>query len=251
MAGLLVSVRTAAEARTALAGGAALIDVKEPAQGALGRADNAVIREVVSAVAGRTPVSAALGEWADGNGDFPLVSPRPPGEGPGVRKFPDSDLTFVKWGLAGCAGRTDWRDGLSRLLERRRPQVVLTAYADWQCARAPTIDDVFALAADNPGSVLLLDTHCKDAAAIGKPRPTLLDWLPVPWIEDLCARCREAKVKIALAGSLGEAEIAALAGARPDWFAVRGAVCSGDRHGTVELDKVRQLARMLTSIPAS
>ena len=40
---LLVSVRDAAEAGNAVAGGAALIDVKEPARGALGRADDAIV----------------------------------------------------------------------------------------------------------------------------------------------------------------------------------------------------------------
>ena len=195
----------------------------------LGRADDGVIRAVVDAVGGRAPVSAALGEWADGCGDFP-----------------DSDLTYVKWGLAGFAGRSDWRAALGRLLERRRPQVVLTAYADWQCACAPAIDEVFALASAHPGSVLLLDTHCKEAGILGKQRPTLLDWLPRPWIEDLCARCHAADVKIAIAGSLGRPEIGALADARPDWFAVRGAVCDGDRHGTVQLEKVRALVNLVT-----
>lgn len=227
MTALLVSVRSAAEARTALAGGAALIDVKEPARGSLGRADDAVIGAVVAAIAGRTPVSAALGEWADDTG-----------------KFPDADLSYVKWGLAGCAGRPDWRAGLSRLLDRQqRPRVVLTAYADWQCARAPAVEEVFALARRHRGPTLLVDTHCKDAA---KQRPTLLDWLPLPWIVDLCARCRDADVRIALAGSLGPAEIRALADARPDWFAVRGAVCDGDRHGTVQIEKVRGLVELIT-----
>ncbi len=232
MTALLVSVRSAAEARTALAGGAALIDVKEPARGALGRADDDVIREIVVAVAGRQPVSAALGEWAEDIGNFP-----------------DADLTYVKWGLAGCARRPDWRENLGRLLDRQQqPQLVLTAYADWQCARAPAVEEVFALAAAHPGSVLLVDTHCKDTGnAPGKPRPTLLDWLPAPWIGDLCVRCREARVRIALAGSLGVAEIRELADARPDWFAVRGAVCDGDRQGTVQVEKVRQLVEIATA----
>jgi uncharacterized protein (UPF0264 family) len=96
-----------------------------------------------------------------------------------------------------------------------------------------------------------VDTHCKDAAnSLGKQRPTLLDWLPAPWISDLCARCREASVKIALAGSLGPAEIRDLAAAQPDWFAVRGAVCDSDRHGTVQVEKVRRLVELLTPIHA-
>ncbi|MBV9124193.1 MAG: hypothetical protein JO112_12620, partial [Planctomycetes bacterium] len=62
MAGLLVSVRSAVEAEAALAGGATLIDVKEPAHGSLGRALDAILEEVVACVGGQCPVSAALGE---------------------------------------------------------------------------------------------------------------------------------------------------------------------------------------------
>src|SRR6266852_1702802 len=116
---LLVSVRSAAEALTALEGGAALIDVKEPAHGSLGRADTQVIREVVRVIGGRRPVSAALGEWLD-NADA----------------VPDADLAYVKWGLAGCDANADWRRELTRLLDQHhRPQVVLVAYADAECAQ--------------------------------------------------------------------------------------------------------------------
>ncbi|MBI1832365.1 MAG: hypothetical protein HYR84_13055 [Planctomycetes bacterium] len=223
---LLVSVRSAEEALAALSGGADLIDVKEPKRGSLGRADDVVIAAVRRAVGTRRPVSAALGEWADGPGAIPAV-----------------DLTYVKWGLAGCRRITDWRDRWEHW--RRRPQRVLVAYADWQCAQAPPIGDVFALACEHPGSVMLIDTHCKDSAK-GIRRPTLLDWLPIPDIEALCARAREFSVKIALAGSLSLAEIEALMPAKPTWFAVRGAACEfNDREADVCADKVRQLADML------
>ena len=46
MAQLLVSVRSADEARTALAGGASIIDVKEPDHGSLGQAPWSVWRDV-------------------------------------------------------------------------------------------------------------------------------------------------------------------------------------------------------------
>ena len=46
---LLVSVRDLGEAAAALAGGADLIDVKEPIRGPLGRADEATIRGIVDA----------------------------------------------------------------------------------------------------------------------------------------------------------------------------------------------------------
>jgi (5-formylfuran-3-yl)methyl phosphate synthase len=223
---LLVSVRSVEEARSALEGGAALIDVKEPSRGALGRADADVIDAIVAVVGGQRPVSAALGEWADG-----------------IDKNVYRYLTYVKWGLAGCRRRPDWRRHLENALRcGPKPQLVLAAYADWQCAQAPPVEEVFTLAAEHPGSVMLLDTHCKDA----KPRPTLLDWLPLARIEDLVARCHQADVKIALAGSLGVTEIRALLPARPDWFAVRGAACTdGDRQATVQAEKVRQLVELL------
>ena len=227
--GLLVSVRSAAEAEMAVAGGAALIDVKEPARGALGRADDATIAAVVRAVAGRRPVSAALGELID-------EETLPQG----------SDLRYVKWGLAQCEGR-DWRTALRSRLERPGPQPVIVAYADWQCAQAPRVEDVVALASARPGNVLLLDTHCKDAAPLSlRRKPTLLDWLAIADVIELCQRCRQAKVRVALAGSLGAVEIEALLPARPAWFAVRGAVCDGDDRGSaVRLEKVIALARIL------
>jgi uncharacterized protein (UPF0264 family) len=230
--GLLVSVRCADEARAALEGGATLIDIKEPARGALGRADDETIAAVLHAVAGRRPVSAALGEWADGIGSYS-----------------DSNLSYIKWGLAGCRHRHDWRDAMRSFLVRPHPpQVVLTAYADWECAQAPPVDDVFALASAHPGSVLLIDTHCKEAASIGTKRPTLLDWMSVACVEDLCIRCRNAHVKIALAGSLGIDEIGALQFAQPDWFAVRGAACAdGDRQATIDAAKVSALMHLIRS----
>ncbi|HEV3164614.1 MAG TPA: (5-formylfuran-3-yl)methyl phosphate synthase, partial [Isosphaeraceae bacterium] len=70
MAGLLVSVRSVEEAQRALAGGAAVIDIKEPARGPLGQADPEIWQAVREAVPPHLPVSAALGElidWQDDN----------------------------------------------------------------------------------------------------------------------------------------------------------------------------------------
>src|SRR5437870_6982957 len=85
--GLLVSVRSASEAEAALAGGAHLIDVKEPGRGPLGRADDATIAAVVQRVAGRRPVSVALGELHEQG-----------------RCYPGAGLSYVKWGLHQLGG---------------------------------------------------------------------------------------------------------------------------------------------------
>src|SRR6516225_6775314 len=121
---LLVSVRSVFEAAEALAGGAALIDVKEPASGSLGRADAGTTTDILRFVAGRQPVSAALGELTEG------ALPSTPG------------LTFVKWGLAGCA-RRNWRRDLVEAGQRLSltpgyGAPVATTYADWQRADSPS-----------------------------------------------------------------------------------------------------------------
>jgi uncharacterized protein (UPF0264 family) len=233
MAELLVSVRSVEEAAHALAGGAAIIDVKEPHLGSLGRADDAIITGVLNFVAGRRQVSAALGELCE---DSPAVSP-------------PSGLSFVKYGLANCGRTSDWR-GL--LLHRQTGlpktcQLVHVAYADWQCAQAPPLEEVAEFACRTPGSVLLVDTHCKTPSSMTPDRrPTLLDWLAVEETIDLCRRCRKSQVRVALAGSLDIAEIRQLHSAEPAWFAVRGAVCEESRRdGLVQECRVRNLVRLV------
>ena len=230
--GLLVSVRSAEEAAAALKGGADIIDVKEPAHGSLGRADDHTIAAVLSLVGGRRPVSAALGELAENQ-----------------LAFRDVRLAFVKWGLAACglAWQQRWKGTLSLELARPdKPQTVIVAYADWQCAQAPDVTEVVAFACQKPGNVLLVDTHCKEPGSLTKNRSTLLDWLSLSEIVAICAQCRAAGVRIALAGSLTRVEIQQMRGAEPDWFAVRGAVCAaGDRRGAVEAEKVRNLVSYL------
>src|SRR5947209_3792941 len=128
---LLVSVRDAAEAEAALAGGADLIDVKDPARGPLGRASDAALAEVVCVVAGRRPVSAALGELLSFDGELPAVA---------------GSLAYLKAGPAGlsAAGPGRWAERLAALGPPAR--VVAVAYADWGRAGAPSPDEVCAFA---------------------------------------------------------------------------------------------------------
>src|SRR5215510_8367068 len=86
---LLISVVDAGEARVAAAAGADIIDVKDPARGALGEAAPAVVRAVREATPSHLPVSAALGD-----GPFtPAVAAARAGESA------TSGAAFVKLGL--------------------------------------------------------------------------------------------------------------------------------------------------------
>lgn len=220
---LLVSVRSAAEAAEALAGGADVIDVKEPSRGSLGRADDAVIGAVVACVAGRRPVSAALG-------DFPVAAAVP------------ACLAYVKWGFAGAGAGSGTEDALKAELQTpSAAQVVLAAYADWQRAAAPAPETVAGWAAAAGAAGMLLDTYQKDGR-------TLLDWMTITELAALVERCRHLRLQVALAGSLTAQHIAQLRGLRPDWFAVRGAACRlGARAEAIDRERVQALADILAS----
>lgn len=221
MTRLLVSVRSAQEAEDALAGGAGLVDVKEPARGSLGRADDSVVRAVLQRVAGRRSVSAALGEVVQG----------PPPPCPGVR--------YAKWGLAGAAS-IDWRKRLKELgdaVPRLTPgcHPVAVAYADGRAAGAPDPEQVCAFACAHRWKAFLVDTWAKPAL--------LTDHVSVADLRRWISRCRAAGVEVALAGSLGIREIERLCRLRPHWFAVRGAACRDGRRGAaIDADRVRALA---------
>ncbi len=89
---LLVSVSSGAEASAALAGGADLIDAKDPRSGALGAVSVNVLRDIHAASAGVRPVTAALGDAAD---EAALED--------AARVFADVGASFVKVGFFGTA----------------------------------------------------------------------------------------------------------------------------------------------------
>ena len=217
---LLVSVRSADEALEALAGGADLIDVKDPANGALGRADAATWSAVRAAVKGRKPTSAALGELID------------------FDDAPPSGFDFVKAGPA-CLDEDAWRRRMDAFRLRAGTRAVIVGYADAKCSHAPPVEAI-AEYAEEVGGVLLIDTGCKEN------RSTLTDWLPLAWLADRICRIHRAGGCIALAGSLGPADMEALIPLAPDWIAVRGAACGGDRQGTVTRVRVAALRELLS-----
>ena len=222
---LLVSVRSAEEAREALAGGASVVDVKEPDRGPLGRADPDTWQAVRDSIPSGVPVSVALGEladWIDNPADLDRVT----------------GLDFYKLGLAGAG--SDWVARWAAIREASKvgPRWVAVAYDDWQAAGAPSPSEVLKAAleaVDCRG--ILLDTY-------DKTNPSSIDassrW--VEWVDE----AKRGGLLVALAGGLDLASIARLAPLRPDLFAVRGAACDdSDRRGRVRADRVAGLVRAI------
>ncbi|MFP4223146.1 MAG: (5-formylfuran-3-yl)methyl phosphate synthase [Phycisphaeraceae bacterium] len=219
---LLVSVRDAAEAEAALAGGADILDVKDPARGALGRADAADIAAVLEAADRRVAVSAAMG-------DLGGASPDP---------LPDG-LAFVKMGLAGAP--QNWRDRLAEAAAPYAGRFVAAAMADHSRAKAPPVSSVLQWAIRERAAGLLIDTAVKDGRG-------LLTWCSEEVLRRWIREARQAGLFIALAGSLSPFDAVRCLALGPDIIAVRGAACDGqDRSAAVCRERVADLKHLIES----
>jgi uncharacterized protein (UPF0264 family) len=224
MTGLLVSVRSAAEAVVALRAGVDLLDVKEPARGSLGRADRQVMSDVTACATGRAPVSVALGELRDecDYGDLP----------PGIM--------FAKLGLAGCSEWTDWPRRWRAALEQLPAGVVpvAVAYADWRTCGAPRPRDVLDVGSRLRCGAALLDTHRKELGG-------LFDHCGEGEVAKWISAARSLGMRTVLAGSLTPKSAARAASLEPDYIAVRGAACRDGRAGELEGGRIIDLRRHL------
>lgn len=229
---LLISVRSAEEARIALEAGADIIDVKEPTRGSLGRSDVSAIQQITDIVAGKAPLSIALGEWH-------LTQPF---------NLPKTD-TWAKVGYSRCSTASQRHRGwLAWLLLQQQLQptrLIGVVYADRVRVGGPCFKQVldWVLSTKNasphpPG--ILIDTAIKDGQA-------LLSWHSINTLRHYQEHCQRHGLFLALAGSLTFSDVLLLQQAvQPDVIAVRGLVCVGNaRTASLQPDRVRSLARCL------
>jgi len=236
---LLVSVVDGAEARTAAAAGADIVDVKNPAEGSLGAPSPAAIAGVRAAVPETLPVSAALGDMPDLPGTAALAAL-------GAAR---SGARYVKVGLWGVSTEDDAvallravRDGVAGV---PGAIVVAGAYADARrVAHAPLAPELLPRVARAAGvGVCLLDTAIKDGRG-------LLHWLSPDALTAFADEAHEAGLEVALAGALGAEDLPVVAAAGADIAGVRSAACgNGRRTGPLDASRVRALRAACAAMP--
>jgi (5-formylfuran-3-yl)methyl phosphate synthase len=236
---LLVSVVDGGEARAAAAAGADIVDVKNPAEGALGAPSPAVIEAVRAAVPEELPVSAAIGDMPNLPGTAALAAL-------GAAR---SGAAFVKVGLWGVSTDTE----AVALLRAVRAGVagvpgtvvVAAAYADARrVAHAPFAPELLPRVARAAGAgVCLLDTAVKDGRG-------LLDWLAPDALTALVAEAHAADLHVALAGALRAEDLPLVRATGADIAGVRSAACGdGRRAGPLEPARVRALQAACAATP--
>ncbi len=222
MTGLLVSVRSADEARAALLGGADIVDVKEPRYGSLGAASAEVWREVATVLADQALLSVALGELSDFD---PLQAAQLP-----------ANTHYAKIGLAGCAELPDWPERWQQAWASLPTDVgrVAVCYVDQQQAAAPDWRQILQEGVRAGCKCLLLDTFDKRAG-------NLFDHWSHRQLADVVAQAASDGLFVVAAGSIQAQHQPLLVATGVRFMAVRGAVCRGARTGPLEADLVKQL----------
>jgi uncharacterized protein (UPF0264 family) len=211
--GMLASVTSCAEAMIALEGGADIIDLKNPALGALGALDELTIRTVVAAVAGRVPVSATVGD---------LVEMDVSQVGRAVGHMADNGVDYVKVGFFPGPTSTACLDALSAHA-RRGIRLVAVLFGDLGYEGFQVPD--FA-AAGFAG--VMLDTAIKGGGSI---RNRIAD----SRLAEFVVAAQSGGLLAGLAGSLAITDIAPLIALRPDYLGFRGALCErGIRTGGLD-----------------
>ncbi len=209
---MLASVTSPAEAETVRACDADIIDLKNPADGALGALDLALVAEILRGVAGRKLVSAAAGT-SHASPDAALAA---------AAAVAATGVDYVKVGLATDKLGADSVQTLGALAGETRLVGVL--FAD----RAPDLDLVKLMARTGFFGAML------DTAA--KRNGRLLDHMGVAALHDFVALCRAEGLMSGLAGSLEAPDVPRLLPLHPGALGFRGALCHG-RAREAEIDR--------------
>jgi uncharacterized protein (UPF0264 family) len=220
---LLVSVVSALEAERAVAGGADIVDVKDPGEGALGAPAPRVLSEVVRTVGGTVPVSVALGDLPDLPHTAALAA----------RGAALSGAAYVKVGLRGVRKLERAVAMMSAVADAVSDQaeVIAAAYADARALDPPALEPVWLPALVERTGIAggLVDTFLKDGRG-------LYGWLSEVELTDLIDRTRRAG---GLFGAAGQLRCGELARVDADVVGVRSAVCrGGDRAADLDTDLV-------------
>lgn len=212
----------------ALDGGADVIDAKDPRAGALGPVSPDALHDIHAAVAGRRPVTAAIGDASD---EATVEAT--------ARAFAAAGTRFVKIGFGGIpsAARIE---SLAAAAQRGAvagagaSTVVLVAYADGDSRTSVTPAALVDIAARVGARGVLLDTA--DKHGLGLTR--LLDRRALTaWVD----RAHDGGLVVALAGKLAAGDLPLVRDAGADIAGVRGAACEGGRTGRISADRVRDL----------
>jgi uncharacterized protein (UPF0264 family) len=223
---LLVSVRDESEAKIVNDHpGVTIIDMKEPSNGSLGAVSYQTAFAARHSIAKDRITSIALGEILDG--------PIWPDAAELERRELLSKFNFAKFGLSGLARHEDWITKWHTAFQQLPSGVqrVAVGYADEEQSDAPSLETILAASVEVNAAVFLIDTF-------SKKNGNLFEILGTPRLQRL----------IGIAGSMKPQDLPAAIELNPDFVAVRGAVCKGDRTSSIDDQQLTKFIERMGSI---
>lgn len=228
---LLVSPMNVPEAIAAEAGGADIIDVKNPKEGSLGANFPWVIAAIRSSVA--RPLSATIGDFDFKPGTASLAA-----LGAAV-----AGADYVKVGLYGVRSpgqALELLEGVARAVHDydARRIVVASAYSDYGRISSLSPLELPAVAKRAGAEVVMVDTGIKDGRST-------LEFMSGEALKKFVDAAHDNGLECAIAGSVRFEDVPAIKRIGPDILGVRGIVCGGDRAQAIRPELVKRLKGLL------
>jgi uncharacterized protein (UPF0264 family) len=228
---LLISPTNETEAVEAIAGGADIIDVKNPKEGALGANFPWIIKRIREITPENIEVSCTLGELPNLPGAVSLAA----------LGAATTGVNYVKAGLYGLKTPEDAVYLMQSVVKAAKElnssiKVVATGYADAERVGAINPLLVPEIAHKAQTDIAMLDTAIKD----GK---SLFSFLTMDQLRGFVDAAHNYGLKVALAGSLKKEDLPAVHVLGADVAGLRGAACTlSDRvNGRITREKVQEL----------
>ena len=235
---LLISPTNETEAVEAIAGGADIIDVKNPKEGALGANFPWIIKRIREITPQNVEVSCTIGEVPNLPGSVSLAALGAATIG----------VNYIKAGLYGVKTPEEAVYLMQNVVKAVKEfnssiKVVATGYADAE--RICTINPLLVpeIAHKAQADIAMLDTAIKD----GK---SLFAFLTMGQLRSFVEAAHNYGLKVALAGSLKMEELLAVHALGADVAGLRGAACTlSDRvNGRITREKVQELVEVVKRV---
>ncbi len=226
---LLVSPINIKEAEAAMAGGADILDVKNPKEGSLGANFPWVICSIVEVAGGKLPVSATIGDFDYKPGTASLAALG--------AAFSGAD--YIKVGLLKIKNQEQAADMLGPIVRSikefdDKKRLVAAAYSDHSRVGSISPMDLPEIAAECGADVVMVDTAIKD----GK---STFEFMSEAEIGEFVSLGHDFELEVAIAGTIKFEDLELLKRVAPDIIGVRGAVCGGDRSSQIREELVRRM----------
>ena len=199
----LASVQSLEEAQSLNACLPDILDMKQPAKGALGALPVDMVEDIVKWVSGRCVTSATIGDLPM---QFDVIEPA-------IMNMAGTGVDYVKIGLFGGEEQTECLQALTPVIKQLTTPVIAVIFADRNYET-----DVIEQVLKAGFSGVMVDTAEKNARS-------LLDLWSIDALTAFVNTVKHAESLCGLAGALRIEDIATLRALKPDYLGFRSALC--------------------------